>query len=305
MNDICDFNNENHQIQDDHGKNLMDALKQLDLAIADHTAWLKKIHRTLISRQPHNNDNDLNIDAHRLCGFGKWLYTQGIKLLGDSPDVIDIEHIHLHMHLSVRGLLEKLNTQQSIPTVMYDEFIDQAIQFKSLVRRKQHNMIKTVCRHDQLTGAINRCEMVTRLGQQQSRVEIENTDTTIAMMNFDHFKTINDQYGHSKGDRILKQSIYLCNSLIGCEDAIYRCSGEIFLICFTDTDLSQAKTFIEKLLANIAGQQFVSDDGNKIVITASFGLSQLVEEKPIEQTMSEAYHALMNAKSMGRNQYQV
>ena len=282
-------------------QSLLLIIQQLDQAIGFHIAWLKQLHRSLICHSANIAEEDMAEDAHRHCEFGRWFYSKAINQLENSDLVEQIEIKHRQMHEAAREMLLNKDHEQDVCLEDYDRFIDFAIDFKSLVRALQHELINKVCIVDQLTGAWNRHEMQNRIEQEYDKAVRTGKGCSLVMMDIDYFKAVNDQFGHASGDMVLKQLIGLCRQRLRTYDAVFRYGGEEFLFCFPETPTEQAETMIERLRLAIQEHRFIMKDETEIKITASFGIAELSSEKDIENAMLEADHALLCAKSKGRN----
>jgi diguanylate cyclase (GGDEF)-like protein len=154
---------------------------------------------------------------------------------------------------------------------------------------------------DNLTGLSNRTHMNQILYKEFSRFERHNQRFGIIMLDIDHFKTINDKYGHDAGDTVLKKLAATFASAIRSSDFIARWGGEEFLICCTtieEEDLLPIAETIRQLVANTLFE-------HKGQITASLGCAAIVKGESIGDLIKRADVALYEAKNNGRNQSMV
>jgi diguanylate cyclase (GGDEF)-like protein len=205
------------------------------------------------------------------------------------------------MHDSARILLQMRQQGLPISSTDYNTFIDQSIDFKLKVRELQHEIIQQVCIVDPLTGVWNRQAMTLRLEQERQRIIRNNSHCAICMLDIDHFKSVNDQHGHTTGDQVLRKTIERCTDKLRSYDSIFRYGGEEFLICMPELGAADAEIIIERLRQHIAAESFELGNGLCIDVTASFGITQMDRNKSLEDTIIEADHALLCAKSKGRN----
>ncbi len=287
----------------DRQQGMLRLIETLDLAISRHTVWLKNLHLSLICGGAPVNPHDTDADAHRLCLFGRWYYDEGRAQLSEFEAAAQIEQLHHEMHDSARRLLLHTDRNRPVCSEDYEHFIELAIRFKSRVRALQSDFISRVCTVDQLTGAWNRHEMFNRLNQEYERNRRMGAVCSLVMMDVDHFKRINDEFGHRVGDEVLKQLVSLCSGLLRTYDAVFRYGGEEFLFCFPGSDTGSAVGMVERLRETINRRSFVVGNGMSLNITASFGIATLSGEKSLDDTMLEADHALLAAKNTGRNRY--
>lgn len=275
-------------------------LVQLDQAIDNHEQWSRGLARTLICRL-EADDNDLREDAHRLCHFGQWYYSQVPKHLLEHPSFIAIGEEHQRMHALATELLTMKAAGRIITPRDYDAFgmaIErlrvQILSLRSEIGDFLHN-------RDPLTGANTRIGMFSKLREQQEMVRRRVQSCSIAMMDLDHFKSVNDTYGHQAGDSVLVDSVRFLIQHLRPYDTVYRYGGEEFIICLQGMDLMQALALVERLREGLALARVVIDEKLSIARTASFGITLLDPDVPVEQSIARADKAMYAAKNAGRN----
>jgi diguanylate cyclase (GGDEF)-like protein len=156
---------------------------------------------------------------------------------------------------------------------------------------------------DFLTGIANRRHFIHELESELRRNRRYNVPFSFAMVDIDHFKKINDQYGHYVGDLVLQNFCLQCVSALRTSDMVGRLGGEEFGILMPMTDLHEAARVIERLRSEI-DHSVMSDHGEQIHYTASFGLvstAQLDDQQGLAHLMKMADTALYSAKQQGRN----
>lgn len=156
---------------------------------------------------------------------------------------------------------------------------------------------------DFLTGISNRRHFIHELESEIRRSQRYDSPFAFAMVDIDHFKKINDQYGHHAGDLVLQNFCLKCVSALRTSDMVGRLGGEEFGILMPMTDLHEAARVIERLRSEI-DHSVMSDHGEQIHYTASFGLvstAQLSDQQGLAHLMKMADAALYSAKQQGRN----
>ena len=151
---------------------------------------------------------------------------------------------------------------------------------------------------DGLTGLSNRTHMNQILHKEFSRFERHNQRFGIIMLDIDHFKSINDKYGHDVGDKVLKRLATTFESAIRTSDFIARWGGEEFLICCTTIEEEDLLPIAETIRQLVATTSFE----HKGQITASLGCAAIVKGEAIGDLIKRADVALYEAKNNGRNQ---
>ena len=156
---------------------------------------------------------------------------------------------------------------------------------------------------DFLTGIANRRHFMQIFAAEIQRAQRYQVPFSFAMVDIDHFKKINDQYGHQTGDLVLQNFCLRCKNALRNSDSVGRLGGEEFGILMPMTELHEAARVIERLRAEI-DHSVLNEQGQQIHYTASFGLvstAQLLPQATITQWMKLADAALYTAKQQGRN----
>ena len=155
--------------------------------------------------------------------------------------------------------------------------------------------------HDQLTGLYNR-HVLSEEGQRKfSRAHRKGDDLSVIILDIDHFKNVNDTYGHLMGDKVLITIADILKNGMRNEDFAARFGGEEFIVMLEGCDVDFAEEIAQKLRKEIESK--VTDD---IVVTASFGVCQLCEKHDtFELLLKSADEALYRAKDSGRNRVEV
>ena len=153
---------------------------------------------------------------------------------------------------------------------------------------------------DPLTRIMNRRGITVGLLDAMAQAERYRTPLTVAMVDIDHFKEINDNYGHEAGDRVLKIVAAILSDALRMPDKVGRYGGEEFLIVLPHTGLVHGRKIVERIRASVSKWEF--DVGSKKVrLTISIGVTQYKIGEDLEQLMSHASKALQEAKQSGRN----
>jgi diguanylate cyclase (GGDEF)-like protein len=150
---------------------------------------------------------------------------------------------------------------------------------------------------DPLTGVFNRRYMERSLSDAIERLRRNSTPTSLLLMDVDGFKSINDQFGHAKGDSVLKEIVSLIAKRSRKLDLLFRIGGEEFMLLLPDTKEAAAAVVAEQLRASIAESRPLDDRQ----LTVSIGVSELQPGESPDSWMKHADDALYAAKKAGRN----
>jgi len=154
---------------------------------------------------------------------------------------------------------------------------------------------------DPLTGLPNRRYFLEAASLEVERVRRFGASASVVMLDVDHFKAVNDTYGHALGDEALRSLATACKSALRRVDVFARHGGEEFVILLPGTKEAGAARLAEKLRMAVL-ETPVGDGKNDISLTASFGVSQIrPTDRGIEESLARADGALYEAKHHGRN----
>jgi two-component system cell cycle response regulator len=156
---------------------------------------------------------------------------------------------------------------------------------------------------DGLTGLYNRRHAAKRLEEEIARARRNNTGHCVAMCDVDHFKAINDEFGHGAGDRVLQGISTSLTEYVRRNDIVARWGGEEFLVIFSEIKLTAARIVAERLRGRLASTPQV--EGGPEQISVSIGLSMLRPGITADALIEEADQALYRAKARGRNRVEV
>jgi len=154
--------------------------------------------------------------------------------------------------------------------------------------------------HDALTGVFNRRHVEDLLRHEVDRAERHARPLAVAMIDADHFKTINDTYGHPAGDEVLREISDRCRKTLRANDILGRYGGEEFVIVFPETNIEEAGAVAERLRVAVAGNP-INVGSNALGVTVSIGLAAYAPGHDIEKLVRRADAALYTAKQDGRN----
>jgi diguanylate cyclase (GGDEF)-like protein len=155
---------------------------------------------------------------------------------------------------------------------------------------------------DELTGMLNRRSIINRLQEEIDRANRYAVDLSVLLIDIDHFKEINDCYGHHTGDVVLRHVAHLQQQSLRKVDFLGRYGGEEFLIVLPSTNLQAAVRAADLLRSHIESSGFATKNSTSIYLTISIGVAQFApHQDTLETLLSRADHAMYQAKTDGRN----
>jgi diguanylate cyclase (GGDEF)-like protein len=173
--------------------------------------------------------------------------------------------------------------------------------------RVREERIHQLSRTDALTNLHNRRSILELLEQELTRLRRKPAPLSVVILDLDHFKKVNDTWGHPMGDRVLQIAARVLRESVREGDHVGRYGGEEFMLILPYTDLAEAMIVLERCRQQLIAAEVVTDDQDRLQITASFGLV-CQDRTPLlasQQLIQHADEALYAAKANGRNRIEV
>ena len=156
---------------------------------------------------------------------------------------------------------------------------------------------------DRLTGVVNRSALLGALFAEVERAGRYERPLSVAFVDIDHFKNVNDTYGHASGDVVLRGVAQTIGANLRASDMIGRYGGEEFMLILTETDVEEGALLTEKLRQLVQRQHFAVDGNADLSVTISIGIAGGSGTKlRVDTLVRDADAAMYSAKSLGRNQ---
>ncbi len=159
---------------------------------------------------------------------------------------------------------------------------------------------KKLATTDELTGLYNRRYFMDKLAQQKALSERDDSDFVIVFCDLDHFKNINDTFGHQQGDVVLQKFSEILTTSIREIDYAARFGGEEFVCLLVNTDIENAIKVTERIRDSLESYNF-SDIAPSLHATVSIGISNFKQFNTIQETLMNADNRMYRAKHLGRN----
>jgi diguanylate cyclase (GGDEF)-like protein len=278
---------------------LQGMLEQLDHAIRGHQEWYEALARSFICRLPIDPAG-MAADAHRRCTFGRWYYSQTSERLRNHPAFAAMERQHQEMHDLASKLMREAAGGGAVAAADYDHFTQRMAAFRLDLETLRSELEIALGNLDPLTGANNRIGMLSWLRAQHELVRRDVLSCSLAMIDLDHFKRINDRYGHQVGDAVLATVSHYVLDHIRPYDKLYRYGGEEFLLCMQGVDADASLGLVDRLRMGLATTPIAVDHG-EVLCHFSCGVAQLEADVSVEKAIEHADKAMYAAKSRGRN----
>lgn len=176
--------------------------------------------------------------------------------------------------------------------------IEEEIQERTKQLKEANLRLEQLANTDRLTNISNRMSLDAELDEHLRRAEASGSPLSLILLDVDHFKEVNDQFGHQSGDLVLRETAYLLKEGMHKEHMVGRWGGEEFLVISPETGTVEALEIAESLRQKLEMHSF-SEVGQ---MTASFGVATYMEGDTYESLLARCDEALYEAKEKGRNQ---
>lgn len=270
-------------------KELVQKQKQLKGSVDEAKEKLKRLIATFITRLGEISENTGQYNARIKEYSTRISKAEDIAALSDvidglSTDMLQIESQMVSTH-------QELLTARS-HVVEADERIQKL--------EKELEEVSGLVREDQLTGALNRRGMEDAFDKEIARADRMAAPFSIALLDIDHFKRLNDALGHQAGDQALVHLTKVVRQLLRPTDSLARYGGEEFLVLLPNSDLADAEKIMQRVQRELTKQYFLHNN-QRVLITFSAGVAQRVSGEPQSGLLKRADAAMYKAKSAGRN----
>ena len=267
--------------------------------IITHILWLISILNGLETMKL----NQFRPTTQKECEFSQFLKSKELMNILSEEDLSLIDYLHSIVHHDAEDIFYQFEKEEYSKLLnSYVSFIRNSLALLNLLAGLiiQENIWKV--KIDPLTGLFNRRTMDEILEHNLKIAQIAEEPFTIAMIDIDNFKQINDNYGHPIGDCVLREVASVIKNNLRKSDFVFRYGGEEFLVLLPATKLKDAIYVMEKIRKVIEKTPFLCD-GSNIRLTVSIGIESVIpnEKTHVIDIIREADKKLYEAKRTGKN----
>ena len=273
-----------------------DILRLFERAATEHGTWLMQVHAALMF------PNEPGIPP---CAPDAPLTLLAAVSCGQAEELAPLLNLRAAMRGLGDGLLAKRHRQGRVDPGEYRAFMAAVDAYSREARRIETHFRRILLETDPLTGVHNRQGMNRDLRREWTRALRTGEPLCVALADLDHFKRINDTWGHCMGDRVLCAAARLFQRRLRPYDAVYRYGGEEFLFCLPNTDGATAARVLDRLRRAVARLPMVCDSGKRVPVAVSIGVAQMTPGLTIQEAIAAADRALYAAKEAGRNRVEI
>ncbi|MBL7090132.1 GGDEF domain-containing protein [Acidovorax sp.] len=244
---------------------------------------------------------------HATVGRGQWLLVAGLSLealvLGGRALVA------ISTHSEATNILQSSALQTLTFLATFSVVLVSSVGFVFMSRDRADENNRVLAALDPLTGVANRRSLIAALDRDVARAQRMREPMALMMVDIDHFKDVNDQYGHPAGDRVLCSVVNVLRHRVRAQDLVGRYGGEEFMVLLPDTGLVGAEQLARELCKAVEESRcpVESVPGPGIAVTVSIGVfgGRLDSGDSWDMLIAAADRALYQAKNNGRNRVEV
>lgn len=217
-----------------------------------------------------------------------------IYRLSASHHVLRQTNLKLERHREELENLVKERTEELTQSLNQQEEINEKL-------RKANSELEYFATTDSLTGLLNRRHFFTLAEEAREKLQFDSKPVTVAMIDIDFFKQINDEYGHNTGDKLLKKVANAIKTCFTEQSLVCRFGGEEFAILIPDKTESEAFDHLQQVRQKVSDTKLTTPSGD-VSVTVSIGLSEVEnQERTLDNALSRADKTLYASKEYGRN----
>lgn len=280
-----------------------DFIAELDTAVEAHMNWTRRILRFAVLRTSPGEDV-LAPMAHTLCRFGSWFASHRAQFEAlDAQATHQVEAVHQAMHDAIRSICSALLTGQPGQSSDLESFEQSQTELLGLLASFKTLLLSNAARFDPLTGLALRYGIESDFDHCQKDALRNHNLLYVVMIDIDHFKRINDNYGHPIGDLVLRHLASTLKQNLRGSEPLYRYGGEEFLWLMQCKSPEAARQSAHRLLKTIRTTPIPIADAPPVTLTVTLGLAQVSAQEDLSSAISRADAALYEGKHSGRDRY--
>ena len=287
----------------DFSPELENFITELDAAVEAHMSWTRRVMRCAVLHTSPGEDV-LSPSSHTLCRFGRWFTSKQSDFEKMSlQNTQRLIAVHQSMHDAIRSICANVLAGRPVQDAHLDVFEQTQTELIELLAEFKTQFLATAVRHDYLTGLPLRYGLGQEFIQLQKLCRRNKSLLYAAMIDADHFKRINDSYGHSVGDIALRHLADTIKRNIRPCEPLYRFGGEEFLLLMQTHSPEEAATAVNRLINVVRGAPVLIPQNKSLAMTITIGLCLAGQDEKLDSVIERADKALFEGKRAGRDRY--
>ncbi|CAA7614328.1 diguanylate cyclase [Magnetospirillum sp. SS-4] len=281
---------------------IFSGLSDYQRALSGHMDWLRGWYSAILNW----SDGGGQSDAATACPFEEWYEGASAgSALGGFAGFDLLGELHREIHQTADCITDRAVAGQTITTSDYEAMMALVLAFGTAAQNLEREAWRTLATVDPLTGLGNRQTMMTHLVSERDRAIRLKQPCCVGLVDIDHFKRINDTFGHATGDKVLRAVAESLRGAVRPYDILYRYGGEEFLVCLPAANLEAGIMVLERMRASLNVLAVADKAGTPIPVSATFGITLLSADLSVEESLEQADQALYDGKRQGRDRVTV
>jgi diguanylate cyclase len=278
-------------------------IRELDAAVETHLGWTRRVMRCAVLHTSPGEDV-LDPVAHTLCYFGRWFVSRQADFENlDARKTQRIIVVHRTLHDAIRSICANVLAGSPGNSADLDDFEQTQTELIKLLAEFKTQILSAAAHQDQLTGLPLRFGIEQEFVRLQKLRERHRLLLYVAMIDIDHFKQVNDTYGHQVGDAALRHVADILKSNLRDNDMLFRFGGEEFLMLMLAGSSGESAAASERLVNAVRSTPFSIPKRTPLTLTVTMGISGAAENERLATVLARADRALYEGKSTGRDRY--
>lgn len=287
----------------DFSPELENFITELDAAVEAHMSWTRRVMRCAVLHTSPGEDV-LSPSSHTLCRFGRWFMSKQSDFEKMSlQNTQRLIAVHQSMHDAIRSICANVLAGRPAQSAHLGVFEQTQTELIELLAEFKTQFMAMAVRHDYLTGLPLRYGLEQEFIQLQKLCRRNKLLLYVAMIDVDHFKLVNDNYGHSVGDIALRHLVDTIKRNIRPGEPLYRFGGEEFLLLMQTRSPEEAASAAKRLINVVRGAPVLIPQNKSLVMTITIGLSLAGQDEKLDSVIERADKALFEGKRTGRDRY--
>lgn len=287
----------------DQAHRAADAIAELDAAMDVHLDWTRRVLRCALTREPPG-EQMLSPDAHERCHFGHWLAKALPELERlDARKARQLVSLHHRMHDAIRVLCGNVLDGRPGDGAALTAFEEAQAGLVQRLASFKTRILAEAVRLDPLTGLPLRYSLEGEFVLSQRHANRSGSLLYVAMFDIDHFKRVNDTYGHPVGDLALRHLADTLRRILRPSDRLYRYGGEEFLLLMLAENAGEAEAAAERFLDAVRSSPVPVPGHGELPLRVTIGLARVAPGEGMEQAVERADQALYEGKHADRDRF--
>ena len=278
---------------------------ELDAAVEAHMDWTRRVLRCAVLKISPG-EQMLAAEAHGVCHFGRWFAAArtGFERF-DARQTERLDEVHRAMHDAIRSICADVMAGRPGQIEHLERFEQAQAELIRLLATFKTRFLADAVQVDALTGLPLRHGMALEFEQARKNVRRNHTRFYVAMIDIDHFKRVNDTYGHLVGDVALRHLADTLRPIVRPSDHLYRFGGEEFLLLMQVPDHADAVVTAERLVDAVRRSPVPAPGLPPFPLTVTLGLAFVPDGETLDQAVERADRAMYEGKQAGRDRVSV